>query len=131
MRELARKKPQPVVIPHDSAAEHHTEVYRVSLKRFFHGWLREVAPRETGSRENQAFGIRRIPRDVSGAAIARPAPLNLQRAYALNDKRTILTLREMLGVNRATVRESAEHRAWPADVVLRFKAADVVTRRHE
>ena|SRR2546426_313223 len=130
MREFARKKPQTLVIPRDSEAEPQTEVHPVSLKRFFHGWQREVAPRETDTHEDWEVGIRRIPRDVSGA-IARPAPLNLQRADALNDKRTILTIREMLGVNRATVRESAEHRPWPADVVLRFMAAEVVTRRLE
>jgi len=130
MRELARKKLQPIVISEDSEADYDIEVRPGSLKRFFHGWLREVAPGETGSGEDQDFGIRRIPREVTGA-IARPAPLNLQRAYALNDKRTILTIRETLGVNRATVRESAEHRSWPADVVLRFMAADVVTRKHK
>jgi hypothetical protein len=129
MRQLARKNAQSVVIPPDIEAEQE-EVQPASLKRFFHGWLREVAPRETGSREDQDVGIRRITRDLS-RAIARPAPLNLQRAYALNNKRAILTVREMLGVNRATVRESAEHRAWPTDVVLTFMAADVVTRRLE
>ena len=130
MREIARKKAETAVISRDSEAEHQTEVHHVSLKRIFHGWLREAAPPETETHEDQDVGIRQIPRGVSGA-IARPAPLNLQRADALNDKRTILSIREMLGVNRATVRESAEHRSWPADVVLRFMAADVVTRRHE
>ncbi len=38
----------------------------------------------------------------------------------------MLTTEEFIQVRLATVRESTRHRYWPADVVARFAAADVI-----
>lgn len=42
--------------------------------------------------------------------------------------RSSLTSRDITRVNRATVRESTDHRHWPPEVVMSFLAADVIKR---
>ncbi len=42
-----------------------------------------------------------------------------------------LTTEEFSQVNLATVRESSSHRYWPQEVVTKFLAAEVITRRSE
>ncbi len=130
MRELARQKSQTVVITRDSGAADHTEVNTVSPKQFFHGWLREVPPRRVNPRLDQELPITRISTLGEAEAITRVTTANMTAA-PVRYKRGILTIREMLSVNRATVRESDAHRHWPTDVVLKFMAADVVTRKEK
>ena len=40
-----------------------------------------------------------------------------------------LSTTDIVRVNRATVRESREHRHWPPEVVLTFMRADVIKRK--
>ena len=40
-----------------------------------------------------------------------------------------LTLDDIIQVRRSTIREGAEHRHWPPDVVRRFLVAEVITRK--
>ena len=40
-----------------------------------------------------------------------------------------LSTTDVMRVNRATVRESREHRHWPFEVVLTFMRADVIKRK--
>jgi len=49
-----------------------------------------------------------------------PLTLNARKALSSVDQ---------IRVDRATVRESHTHRHWPPDVVLKFCAAEVITRR--
>jgi hypothetical protein len=131
MRELAFKKSQtPPVLRNDAAVEE-IEEKPTPLKRLFHGWLREVPPRPLGRHTNggRNAGIKRVSPATEPDVIARQAPHNLGNAAPLNKKWKILTIRELLGLSRATVRESEAHRTWPPEVVLRFMAAEVVTRK--
>jgi hypothetical protein len=43
--------------------------------------------------------------------------------------REALSSVDQIRVDRATVRESNSHRHWPAEVVLKFLAAEVITRQ--
>jgi len=43
--------------------------------------------------------------------------------------RDTLSSVDQIRVNRATVRESHTHRHWPAEVVMKFLAAEVITRQ--
>lgn len=43
--------------------------------------------------------------------------------------RRSVTSTDMVRVHRATVRESKDHRHWPQDIVEKFLAADVITRK--
>ena len=43
--------------------------------------------------------------------------------------RSSLTSRDVTRVNRATVRESSDHRHWPPEVVISFLAAEVIKRQ--
>src|SRR5687768_17566196 len=47
---------------------------------------------------------------------------------ALNARKALSSV-DQIRVDRATVRESYTHRHWPPEVVLRFCAAEVITRR--
>lgn len=61
------------------------------------------------------------------------APTLLPKQNLLKEKpenftpgRRSLTTKDIIRVNRATIRESAVPRHWPPDVVLTFLAADVI-----
>ena len=43
--------------------------------------------------------------------------------------REALSSVDQIRVDRATVRESHTHRHWPAEVVMKFLAAEVITRQ--
>jgi hypothetical protein len=45
------------------------------------------------------------------------------------NRREALSSVDQIRVDRATVRESHTHRHWPAEVVMRFMAAEVITRQ--
>lgn len=40
-----------------------------------------------------------------------------------------LTLEDIVQVRRSTIREGADHRPWPPDVVRKFLVAEVIKRR--
>jgi hypothetical protein len=69
-----------------------------SLNEFFDGWLTSVSP---------------TPQLQSARTVLGKLPLSTT---------------DVVRVNRATVRESREHRHWPPDVVLTFMRADVIKR---
>lgn len=125
MRELAIKKSQFASALNDETEDRVVD-NPVSLKRLFHGWLREVPrPHRSESGLDRDNGIRRVlPADPSPGNVRQ-----LQSGLRTTPKWRILTIREVLGLTRATVRESEEHRTWPPEVILKFMAAEVVTRK--
>jgi hypothetical protein len=133
MRELAIKKSQPSILPPNDEIAEPTEEKPISLKRLFHGWLRAVPAREVElpHEPDHDTGIRRVFPTAGPKEIASQAPRNLDNGGQLKASWRALTIRELLGINRATVRESDAHRHWPTDVVLTFMAAEVVTRKQE
>src|SRR5688572_10129493 len=69
-----------------------------SFNEFFDGWLTSVSP---------------TPQPQSSRTVLGKMPLSST---------------DVTRVNRATVRESREHRHWPPEVVLTFMRADVIKR---
>jgi len=51
------------------------------------------------------------------------------QSTAADPWRRSLSSRDVTRVNRATVRESSDHRHWPPEVVMTFLAAEVIKRR--
>jgi hypothetical protein len=78
-----------------------------NLKESFDSWLNSVAPTLLGS---------------TGSTSHEEKPSFVQRAWRS------LSAKDITRVNRATVRESTDHRHWPAEVVMSFLAADVIKR---
>jgi len=70
-----------------------------SLNEFFDGWLTSVSP---------------TPQPPPSRIVLGKLPLSTTDA---------------MRVNRATVRESREHRHWPPDVVQTFMRAEVIKRK--
>jgi hypothetical protein len=76
------------------------------LKESFDSWLNLVAP----------------------TLLQTPAPKSTQ---SVTERwRSSLSARDVTRVNRATVRESSDHRHWPPEVVTTFLAAEVIKRRN-
>jgi len=89
----------------------------------FRRLMRSETTDADSSKPNHQFedlGIRRVTQPLTSA---------VQQSVTAGKRSQILTIREVLGVNRATVRESCEHRFWPTEAVLKFMAADVVKRK--
>ena len=82
------------------------------LKESFDSWLSSVAPT-----------LLHTP-----APLQTPAPAESSRSVT-ERWRSSLTARDVTRVNRATVRESSDHRHWPPEVVITFLAAEVIKRR--
>jgi len=77
-------------------------------------------------------GIRRVFPLARPGEIAREASRrDLEKGRSLKETWKVLTTQELLGINRATVRESEAHRYWPSEVILKFMAAEVVTRKQD
>ncbi len=134
MRELAIKRSQPSIVPRNDEIGEPAEEKPISLKRLFHGWLREVPAREAELHpdHDHDVGIRRVFPSARPAEIARQASRrNLEKGELVKEKWKVLSTRELLGINRATVRESETHRYWPSEVILKFMVADVVTRKQD
>jgi hypothetical protein len=89
------------------------------FKRLLGGATKEADSSKT-NQQSEDLGIRRV---------TRPVTSTVQPRVPIRKRSQILTIREVLGLNRATVRESSEHRPWPRETVLKFMAADVVTRK--
>ena len=98
---LVQVDPNSGVKSYDSVAENKSAVLRES----FDSWLNSVAPTLL---ETPEADLRR----------------NLEDRW-----RNSLSSRDVTRVNRATVRESADHRHWPPEVVMSFLAAEVIKRR--
>ena len=77
------------------------------LKESFDSWLSSVAP----------------------TLLQTPAPES-SRKNVSERWRNSLSARDVTSVNRATVRESSDHRHWPPEVVTTFLAAEVIKRRN-
>ena len=88
--------------PEDSAKES-----AASLQEFFSGWLDSVAP-ELAERPQA-----RTPARTSGY------------------RRRVVSSTDIVRLNRATVRESTDHRHWPPEVVAQFLAAEVIRKRQK
>ena len=104
MKQSARKSSQLSLVPPATERSDPPEVSS-PLDDFFDGWLSSVSREvlETPVLKNQA---------TTSAYGQRP-----------------LTSTDLIRVNRATVRESADHRHWPPDVVEKFRAAQVIPRK--
>ena len=104
MKQAARKTPQLSIVPPAYAPEGGGQDSADSLKDFFGGWLDSVVPalskQQTLKAPQRHLGYRHRP--ISSAEIVR--------------------------LNRATVRESTNHRHWPPDVVAQFLAAEVIRK---
>jgi hypothetical protein len=87
--------------PYDSGLESKS----AALRESFDSWLNSVAPTLVQTSTAQA------PRNVA------------------DRWRSSLTSRDITRVNRATVRESNDHRHWPPEVVMSFLAAEVIKRK--
>ena|SRR5882672_5417746 len=81
-----------------------TEARANVLKESFDDWRSSVAP-----------------------TLLQPKHFEDEPKHACRSQRR-LSSTEIMHVNRATIRESHEPRAWPPEVVLRFLAAEVIKR---
>ncbi len=102
MKQLARKPSALSLVP--AAPEPHETAQSSTLNDFFDGWLTSV-----------------------GATLEPSQPAR-PRTKTIFSK-SPLTSADVMRVIRATVRESAEHRHWPPDVVQTFMRADVIKRK--
>jgi hypothetical protein len=103
MKRLAQKSSTLSLVPtdvkqYDSGTDNNSTVLRES----FDSWLNSVAPS------------------------LLETPVADARSNAGDRWRSSLTSRDVTRVNRATVRESSDHRHWPPEVVMTFLAADVI-----
>ena len=76
------------------------------LQESFDSWLSSVAP-----------------------TLVQTPVAQTRRDSAADPWRSSLTSRDVTRVNRATVRESSDHRHWPPEVIMTFLAAEVIKRR--
>jgi hypothetical protein len=96
--------------------------------------LHAVSPLEMPTRpdsiEVDEMELTKATRDSQGLfssatnLVIHPAFNHKARAKTITTP--MLTTEEFIQVRLATVRESTRHRYWPADVVARFAAADVI-----
>ncbi|HUS11130.1 MAG TPA: hypothetical protein VMZ30_11755 [Pyrinomonadaceae bacterium] len=84
----------------DSEADTRSEI----LQESFESWLNSVAPS------------------------LLQTPVAQTRRDNADPWRISLTSSDVTWVNRATVRESSDHRHWPPEVVMSFLAAEVIKR---
>lgn len=87
------------------ASDSATEAKAAKLKESFDSWFSSVAP-----------------------TLLRWGPPEDRPSVAERSRRS-LTSTDITRVNRATVRESIDHRLWPPEVVISFLAADVIKRK--
>ena len=93
------RKQAPLSLVPTSPEQHQPAKTSSSLNEFFDGWLTSVNPTPQPPSTSRVFG--KLP----------------------------LSTTDVMRVNRATVRESREHRHWPPEVVLTFMGADVIKRK--
>jgi len=107
MKQVARKTPQLSIVRSGSMPEDSAKEPADSLNEFFSGWLDSVAP------------------DLAEEPQAR----NPARTSGYRGRRISST--DIVRLNRATVRESTDHRHWPVEVVAQFLTAEVITRKNK
>ena len=107
MKQAARKTPQLSIVRPRSRPEDSAKESADSLNEFFGGWLDSVAP---GLAERPHA---RIPARSSGY------------------RGRLISSTDIVRLNRATVRESTDHRHWPTEVVAHFLNAKVITRKNK
>lgn len=106
MKQLARKtRSLSIVPPAEGDVQLPLEMSNLTLREAFDGWLNSVSP---------AVLQRESVREKAASAPPRRMPV---------------TSRDLIRVNRATVRESNDHRHWPPDVVQQFLTANVIKRK--
>jgi len=97
-----------------------------ALLRSFQGWLSEIAPEKARPQQIEEPKATRLPE-------TRSFPVPTTTLVPVPDfmklRQLSLTTRDVLGVDRATVRESEIHRVWPKEVVLKMLAAKVIPRK--
>ena len=108
MKRLAHKPTPLSLVPSESGNcdSHNADERSAHLKDSFDGWLNAIAP--TLVQDPQAAKNNEITarwRSLSSIDVTR--------------------------VNRATVRESSDHRHWPPEVVTSFLAAEVIKRTNK
>lgn len=106
-----------------------------AVGRPFRRGLHAVAAKEM-SHQSDSTGVDRVKLaessgDFSGVMSSVAANLVIRPAFDIKAKtkrmtNPMLTTEEFIQVRLATVRESSRHCYWPADVVARFSAADVI-----
>ena len=101
MKQAALTSPEVSTVP--SASSH--EAGAQSLNDFFSGWLNSVAPELSQTKPPK------------------------KRAWAASYRKLLVSSTDMVRVNRATVRESTDHRHWPPEVVAQFLQAEVILPR--
>jgi len=105
MKLLARKSDPGLFIPAAMEPARPSAALSASvLRESFDDWLDSVAP------------------TLLESALAWEQPGKAYRG------RQPLSHNDVIRVNRATIRESIEHRHWPPEVVLSFMAVDVIKR---
>ena len=106
MKRSAQKSNTLSLVPADSQAQASGARRKSTvLKESFDSWLSSVAP----------------------TLLQTPPP---ESSKNVNERwRNSLSARDVTRVNRATVRESSDHRHWPPEVVITFLAAEVIKRR--
>jgi hypothetical protein len=107
MRQARQKVPRLSIVSPAPTRAGHEPGSTDSLKDFFSGWLHSVAPQ--------------LSREES--------PKNAAHRFEYHSPPVTLT--DMVRVNRATVRESTDHRHWPPEVVAQFLTADIITRKNK
>jgi hypothetical protein len=107
MKQAARKTPQLSLVTPAPTLEGRAPDSADSLKDYFSGWLDSVAPE-----------------------LSRERPPS-KPALRFDYQSRPVTLTDIVRVNRATVRESTDHRHWPPDVVAQFLSADVIKRKNK
>ena len=98
MKQAARTSREVAAVPSPSSHEAGAN----SLNDFFSGWLDSVAP------------------ELSNAKPPK------KRVRATAYRKLLVSSTDMVRVNRATVRESTDHRHWPPEVVAQFLQAEVI-----
>ena len=105
MRQAQQKVPRLSIVSPAPTREGREPGSTNSLKEFFSGWLDSVAP------------------ELS----TEQSPKNAGHRFEYHSRPVTLT--DMVRVNRATVRESTDHRHWPPEVVAQFLTADIITHK--
>jgi hypothetical protein len=104
MKQLARKLSHISLVPPASEQENDHADAAPSLNEFFDGWLNSVS-----------------------STLMTPEAMKRPSSRMVFGKRP-LTSTDVTRVNRATVRESTDHRHWPTEVVQTFMEAEVIKR---
>jgi hypothetical protein len=107
MKRLAQKFQALSLVSSETAnQEVNVEERSANLKDSFDGWLSSVAP-----------------------TLLQSAPA--QKINDVTARWRSLSSIDVTRVNRATVRESSDHRHWPPEVVTSFLAAEVIKRTNK